>query len=153
MKKFKERMAEKAGFTLVELIVVIAILGILAAVAVPAYSGYVKKADTASDLMQLDAVKTAVTAVATEQGDAVAAIEVSADGNTIKYTPFVTTGTATPVVVVGAGAVESSWVDYISGNKVKLTSDTFKNGAKWTPATESEDAKWAPLGADEEGNP
>ena len=48
MKKFRQKMAEKAGFTLVELIVVIAILGILAAVAVPAYSGYVQKANGAS---------------------------------------------------------------------------------------------------------
>lgn len=66
MKKFKERMAERAGFTLVELIVVIAILGILAAVAVPAYSGYIKKANEASDYTQLDAIKTATVFVAVE---------------------------------------------------------------------------------------
>lgn len=66
MKKFKERMAEKAGFTLVELIVVIAILGILAAVAVPAYSGYIAKANEASDYTQLDAIKTATVFVAVE---------------------------------------------------------------------------------------
>ncbi len=48
------------GFTLVELIVVIAILAILAGVAVPAYSGYIKKAESAADITKLDAVKTAV---------------------------------------------------------------------------------------------
>ena len=47
------------GFTLVELIVVIAILAILAGVAVPAYSGYISKANEASDYTMLDSVKTA----------------------------------------------------------------------------------------------
>lgn len=55
MKKF----GSKSGFTLVELIVVIAILGILAGIAVPAYSGYIKKANEATDYTQLDAIKTA----------------------------------------------------------------------------------------------
>ena len=60
---------KNGGFTLVELIVVIAILAILAGVAIPAYSGYIKKANEAADMTQLDAVKTAVmAALATEAG-------------------------------------------------------------------------------------
>ena len=56
----------KAGFTLVELIVVIAILGILAGIAVPVYSGYIAKAGEAADLQLLSAMNTAFTASCAE---------------------------------------------------------------------------------------
>ena len=70
MKKF----LKNEGFTLVELIVVIAILGILAAVAVPAYTGYITKANQAADITTCDAIKTAVVAAYTEEGDAAPAV-------------------------------------------------------------------------------
>ena len=55
-------MKSKAGFTLVELIVVIAILAILAGVAIPAYSGYMDKANKAADDQIVNAVNTAINA-------------------------------------------------------------------------------------------
>ncbi|MCD8343279.1 MAG: prepilin-type N-terminal cleavage/methylation domain-containing protein, partial [Oscillospiraceae bacterium] len=68
MKKFKERMAAREGFTLVELIVVIAILAILAAVAVPTYSGYIERANEAADIQTLSAINTAAVSAAAAQG-------------------------------------------------------------------------------------
>ena len=60
--------SSKAGFTLVELIIVIAILAILAGVAIPVYSGYIKKANQAADNVLLDALNTAFQAASVEGG-------------------------------------------------------------------------------------
>lgn len=46
----RNKLHGKAGFTLVELIVVIAILGILAGIGTVGYSGYIKKAHQAADI-------------------------------------------------------------------------------------------------------
>lgn len=77
LKKFREKLAEKAGFTLVELIVVIAILAILAAVAVPTYTGYISRAREAGDLQLLSSVATAVVGSEAGEGNEVTKITVT----------------------------------------------------------------------------
>ena len=74
------------GFTLVELIVVIAILAILAGVAVPAYSGYIEKANSAADIVELDAVKTACQAALATISE-VKTIEVISGGSVVVTYP------------------------------------------------------------------
>lgn len=119
MKKF----GSKSGFTLVELIVVIAILGILAGIAVPAYSGYIKKANEATDYAQLDAIKTAVVFAYT---DAHVNDATFTDISTITVTK---SGTGLAVAVTPTTTLDiSPYYD--------LTKYTFKSShssAKWTP--------------------
>lgn len=98
MKNLKKKLAKKAGFTLVELIVVIAILAILASVAVPAYTGYIQKAQESKVYSSLDALKTAVVFTATEKAtghdavvtkivvshvDGAAVVTLAVDGNNL----------------------------------------------------------------------
>ena len=80
--KTKNRM-RKAGFTLVELIVVIAVLGILGAGAAVGYSGYVKKAAKAADEQLVSQIKYAleVAYVADPSYSGAAAVVLSKDAD------------------------------------------------------------------------
>ena len=58
--RITKTLRAKAGFTLVELIVVIAILGILAGVGTVGYSGYIKKANMAADQTLISSIENAL---------------------------------------------------------------------------------------------
>lgn len=142
MKKFKERMAERAGFTLVELIVVIAILGILAAVAVPAYTGYVKKANNARVLSQLSGVLTASQSAAAMKNSEVNTITVTKSGvitvtlkdedKTISYTDLKTFMDTAITSTTDTSATLGDYGNLIKGSEYETVENLYWYDNQWT---------------------
>ena len=144
IKKWKKKLAEKAGFTLVELIVVVAILGILAGIAVPMYTGYIKRAHDAKVLSELSGVLTT----------AQAANAMTENVNEVDKINVTSAGVVT--VELSSGSVASNYYStfaelYIdataSGNtNVTITGlgdlmdeTSYDGGATW------EDGEWTPI--------
>ncbi len=139
MNKLAKKMAKREGFTLVELIVVIAILGILAGIAIPVYSGYISKANEASDLQQLDAIKTAAIFAAIDNANekTVDSIAVTMEDKVVKtvtVTYVKETGESTAATYVATDKVQ----EYLGGTMPTMKSTTFASSANWTKA----DEKW-----------
>jgi len=60
-------MNAQKGFTLIELMIVVAIIGILAAIAIPAYQDYTVRTKWASNISDIEGIKTAVKSCLNDQ--------------------------------------------------------------------------------------
>ena len=112
--------SSRAGFTLVELIVVIAILAILAGVAIPVYSNYIKKANEAGDLQLLSAVNTAWAAACVENGlnptEISGHITLTGNSGAKKVGNATVTGTAAQMLSASGNSFYDSFARYFAGN-------------------------------------
>lgn len=88
------------GFTLIELMIVVAIIGILAAVALPAYQDYTIKAKWASNVADMEGIKSAIRSCLSN----VAANGTLCD-SVAELQPHGFAGTALPQAKYGAAAV------------------------------------------------
>ena len=124
---------KNGGFTLVELIVVIAILAILAGVAIPAYSGYIKKAQDAAVVVELDAIAAAAQAANATAGE-ITGIEVNADSFEVTADKF-SDKYADDFMMFYVDATEVAKADdgkSVSGKiALELTGTSYEKGATW----------------------
>jgi type IV pilus assembly protein PilA len=111
----KKVVKNNKGFSLVELIVVIAIMAVLVGVLAPQFMGYVEKSREATDLQNLDSMRTQIEAyVADREGVTTVVLVLNSTGAT-----------------AGTSASDSSYTD----DALNTSKSTKLKGNRWTSLT------------------
>lgn len=115
LNKIRKSLKDKAGFTLVELIVVLVILAILAALLVPALTGYIKKANQQKSVA---ATRQVVMAAQTEISTLYSTGAINAEDNSVNAD--------TKATIAALAEVDSTKIGEIKYNmQGKITSVTY----------------------------
>lgn len=118
MQKLRDKLKNKKGFTLVEMIVVLAIIGILIALIAPNMARIIKDGQETSDAAKAKTALTAAQAFGTRQ---------IANGHSVKpTTALVPTGDGAFVVELTNAAMKGA---YVTGTTPTATTDEFMNNS------------------------
>lgn len=134
----RARPAARAGFTLIELMIVVAIIGILASIAVPQYRDDTMRAKLSSVLTAAAPLKLAVGLCAQEAGGVLSDCnEASAAANIPPFSPTRQIASAT---VTGAGVITLNLAPGglgagVDGKQITLTPDVNATAVTWEITT------------------
>jgi len=131
-------MSSRAGFTLIELMIVIAILGILLAIAIPAYSDYTVRARVSEGLNLASSGKTQVSVTRLSIGSFPATSLQAAMATTIVST-YVTglAVSAGGVITITYNTASDRLPELGGGNTIRLTPTLSTNTVQWDCSTGS----------------
>lgn len=125
----------RAGFTLIELMIVVAIIGILAAIAISAYQNYVVKAKIASAMSSVQGLKIAIAMCIHDQGG----VKDGCTSNTAGIPMFVATKEVASAQTTDGNIVltlaSSGIASEVDGKTITMTAAVNEATTSWINST------------------
>ncbi len=136
MKRIRSHYKGKAGFTLIELIVVVIIVGLLASIALPQYAAFVERARATEAISAIGAVKTAEQTYRIETGSYIACADATAITTNLGITLDVTNWTYATTITAGTQVVITATRTAAHGGTASQTIILTWNNTPPQPATQ-----------------